>query len=146
LDEKPVKRIDLVYLSFETSDELEGRFYCCPSNNCYAVVEGVMKRRRKRLKGFTEGVCNSSDCPLECKLFVDFNFIIMEKKELRFRKGRLVNKRNMIITNQLIEQFANRLISASTTSPGFSQSKIFYYIDQRQEYIVSEASSSSENG
>jgi hypothetical protein len=73
-------------------------------------------------------------------------FIIMWKKELRFRKGRLINKRNMISINQLVEQSTNNLILVSTTSRRFSKSSMFYYIDQRQEHTVSEVSSSSEDG
>jgi hypothetical protein len=67
-------------------------------------------------------------------------------KELRFPKGRLIDKRNLVSTSQLIEQSTGNSILIPIFSREFSKSNIFYYIDQRQEYIGSEATSSSEDG
>jgi hypothetical protein len=72
--------------------------------------------------------------------------MIKVKKELLFRKGRLINRKALISINQLVEQSTNILISISIISRGFFKSNMFYHIDQQQEHIGSEASSSSKDG
>jgi hypothetical protein len=52
----------------------------------------------------------------------------------------------MINASQLIEQSTDNSILISIFSREFLKSNIFYYIDQRQEYIGSEETSSSEDG
>jgi hypothetical protein len=91
----------------------------------------------------SEDVCGS-DCSGGINLMEEL--IIRWKKELRFRRSRLTNKKVMINVTQLVEQSTNNLILVSIVNRGFSKSNIFYYIDQLQEHIGSEASSSSEDG
>jgi hypothetical protein len=72
--------------------------------------------------------------------------LIKWKKELHFQKGRLINKKSLVSVNQLVEQSTNNSILVFIISRGSSKSNMFYQIDQPQEHIGSEASSSYEDG
>jgi hypothetical protein len=87
---------------------------------------------------------NSSDCS-EGEFYGEV-ILLRWKKELHFRKSRLVNKKTLISVNQPDEQSTNNSILLSIISRGSSKSNMFYQIDQRHEHIGSEASSSSEDG
>jgi hypothetical protein len=114
------------------------------------ATRGVLKMMMGTESAINEFLCficrriNGSDCSE--RDVISENLIIRRKKELRFRKGRLINKKTLISVNQLVEQFTNNSILVSLYSRGFSKSNVFYYIDQRLEHISSEESSSSEYG
>jgi hypothetical protein len=62
--------------------------------------------------------------------------LITQKQELRFRKSKLINHKSVNYVSTFISQ----------NSAYFSFPIIFQYIYQRQEYVGSEVTSSSEDG
>jgi hypothetical protein len=73
-------------------------------------------------------------------------FLVMGKKELQFRKCRLINERSKTHIDQLDGQSTNNAISFSIITGGFPKPIMFYNINPPQEHVGSEASSSSEDG
>jgi hypothetical protein len=73
--------------------------------------------------------------------------LLMQKQELRFKKGRLVNHTNMNYADIFFSRVSAYLaFTISSISRVSSKPNIFLYIDQWQEYVGSEATSSSEDG
>jgi hypothetical protein len=111
-----------------------------------AIFDVLYKARKgisvddKAIEPVGMGEENSSDClERETK---GIYFIVMRKKELRLRKGRLINRNNITYINQLDEQSTGNIIPFSIIGSKFPRPNMFYNIDQRQEHVGIEASSS----
>jgi hypothetical protein len=102
--------------------------------------EPVWKEKCSRAVGYIEKFNRRS---LE---ILSFGLVTL-KQELRFRKDRLINHKYVNYVRHFLEQlslyFSYSISSLSRVSP---KSIKFYDIDQRQEQVGSEATSSSEDG
>jgi hypothetical protein len=96
--------------------------------------QGIIFRCRSKRK-WKEKVSNLKEKRTEVKnLNVVTRRIIMREQKLRFRKGKLINQRSMILVNWFVIQSSIYFSSQiSSLSCGFFKFNIFQNIDQRQE-------------
>jgi hypothetical protein len=108
----------------------------------FIIQEGreIIFRCRNKWK-WKEKVSNLRDKRKDVKnLNIVTRRIIMRERKLRFRKGKLIYQRSLILVNWFSVQdsffFSSQI---SSLSRGFFKSNIFRNIDQRQEYVVNGA-------